>query len=215
MTHDSIHPAPERLDEYVSGELADPYRSALVAHLAGCAACRAEVEELRAVHALLAELPRFEPAPDFADRTLARYRGQRSWVVRATEWVRSTSPRSRFGLGLAAAFMALPTALALAGLYWLISHPAVTWQGVAAYGRELASQATSAIYGALVSVVLSSDVALRIFAALQGLMAWGGPRQIATAAVLLGIMSAAAFWILVANLFEPRNRVSRYAQFRT
>src|SRR2546422_8123480 len=54
----------DRLSEYVDGTLADGERAALEAHLAGCAACRATLDELRRVVARARGLEDRPPAAD-------------------------------------------------------------------------------------------------------------------------------------------------------
>lgn len=59
------HPDRERLNEYADGLLAPEDRAAVDAHLAGCAACRALVADIRALNADLAALPKdIEPGRD-------------------------------------------------------------------------------------------------------------------------------------------------------
>jgi anti-sigma-K factor RskA len=55
MTHDDVI---SRLDEYVDGQLESAEASALESHLAGCPACRAELEGLRALLVRAKALPR-------------------------------------------------------------------------------------------------------------------------------------------------------------
>jgi anti-sigma-K factor RskA len=57
---------------YVLGALDDREREAFEAHMAGCAACRGEVEQLRvAADALPAGVPQFAPPPELKDRIMA------------------------------------------------------------------------------------------------------------------------------------------------
>ncbi len=59
------------LSAYADGELAEPLRAVVAAHVAGCAACRAEVERSRAVDRLLASLPATAPSPEVYARVQA------------------------------------------------------------------------------------------------------------------------------------------------
>src|SRR5260370_33940258 len=54
----------DRLSEYLDGTLAGSERAALDAHLAGCAACAATLEELRRVVARAQNLQDWPPAMD-------------------------------------------------------------------------------------------------------------------------------------------------------
>lgn len=63
-----------RLEEYLDGELAAADRAPLEAHLESCADCRAELERLRKLEALLRRVP--AGAPPDADRFLADLRAR-------------------------------------------------------------------------------------------------------------------------------------------
>ena len=54
----------DRFSEYLAGELAEPVRAQLEAHLAGCGACRDVLAELRDVVARAGELTDLEPPRD-------------------------------------------------------------------------------------------------------------------------------------------------------
>ncbi|HEY6102375.1 MAG TPA: zf-HC2 domain-containing protein [bacterium] len=60
MTHLA---ASQRLSAYLDGELADPERQVLDAHLRGCTVCRRDLAELARVKSLLSALPEVEPPP--------------------------------------------------------------------------------------------------------------------------------------------------------
>jgi len=53
---------PERITGYVDGALDDAERAAVESHLASCDACRAQVEDERAIRARLKALPPVEPS---------------------------------------------------------------------------------------------------------------------------------------------------------
>jgi anti-sigma factor RsiW len=73
------HPVPHPdVAGYLFGVL-DPDRTkAFEAHLAGCAACRAEVADLRGLPALLTATASVGPPGDLQERTVARIRADRS-----------------------------------------------------------------------------------------------------------------------------------------
>lgn len=76
--------ADVRLDEYLDGELDAPARAAVDAHLAACAACRAELARSRSLEDVLRRAPE-EGAPD-PERFLAELRvrtADRPWRRRA------------------------------------------------------------------------------------------------------------------------------------
>jgi hypothetical protein len=64
-----------RLDEYLDGELDAPARAAVEAHLAGCAACRSELDGSRRLDGLLLRAGPGGAAPD-ADRFLTAVRAR-------------------------------------------------------------------------------------------------------------------------------------------
>jgi predicted anti-sigma-YlaC factor YlaD len=102
-----------RLNEYVDGTLAPADRTALEAHLAGCAGCRAAVAELQGLVAAGRDLPRtIVPSRDLwagiAARINERGRGRRWWRERA------------FWAGALAAAATLVVAI---GIYRLTSAP--------------------------------------------------------------------------------------------
>lgn len=84
----SEHPTEERLNDHVDGLLPAPHAAAVEAHLAACAACRAEVQGLRALLAAAASLPRSVAPPAElweAVREEASARPARAaWTVRLT-----------------------------------------------------------------------------------------------------------------------------------
>ncbi len=59
------------LSAYADGELAEPLRAQVAAHIAGCADCRAIVQRAREVDRLLASLPRTTPSPEVYERVQA------------------------------------------------------------------------------------------------------------------------------------------------
>jgi anti-sigma factor RsiW len=59
------------LSEFIDDELAEEQKEAVNLHLRECAACRMEVEELRAVHDLFASTERFSAPYGFSTRVMA------------------------------------------------------------------------------------------------------------------------------------------------
>ncbi len=62
------------LDEYVDGALAPRERALVAAHLSGCEACAALLEEVRVIDALLLGPRTLEPAPNFSFKVMAEVR---------------------------------------------------------------------------------------------------------------------------------------------
>jgi hypothetical protein len=64
--------AQELLSDFLERDLGEAERPKLEAHVAGCAACGADLEGLRDTVALLRDLPAPEPPPFLATRVMAR-----------------------------------------------------------------------------------------------------------------------------------------------
>jgi len=91
-----------RLDEYQDGELAEPARREVEAHLEGCGACREELERSRRLEKVLLGAVPAGAAPD-ADRFVAALR-----------------TRSRRAVGWKLAIAAAWLVVALPALWWLL-----------------------------------------------------------------------------------------------
>jgi anti-sigma factor RsiW len=128
------------LDRYLDGALAPAEEAALAAHLAGCAACRAELAALREVWTALAALPPERLPVDLTPAVLARLE----------------SPLSRWqGMALGAALAAQAVlAVLLAG--WLARWLPVWLPDWAAIARWLPSTGTLVVL-ALPRVPLPAD----------------------------------------------------------
>lgn len=97
----------ERVLPYMDGRLKESERREVEKHLATCPACRARVEEFRAVSNLLGELPQIEPSPAFDVRVRARVAAEpprQSWW---RSWWDSFAPSPR--AALAASMLLLAT----------------------------------------------------------------------------------------------------------
>jgi hypothetical protein len=100
----------EGIGAYVLGQLDAEERVALEAHLEGCDACRAEVEQLSSLvrPMSLADPARFDTTP-----TPPRTLGARVAGAIAAERLKERRRRWRFGLGIGAAAAAVAVALVL------------------------------------------------------------------------------------------------------
>jgi anti-sigma factor RsiW len=83
---------------YVDGRLKEGERLEMEKHLGTCAACRVRVNEFRAVHVLLDELPMIEPSAAFDVRMQARVSAE---PVRQSWWAWfAPSPRVAFAASM-------------------------------------------------------------------------------------------------------------------
>ncbi|MGC9319736.1 MAG: anti-sigma factor family protein [Armatimonadota bacterium] len=107
----------EKLAEYQLGALSEAERSAMEGHLESCAECRAEMEALERLDALLQPAERVEAPEDLWEGVRARLAPRRRGVWRAlSEWWR-VSPRP--ALAAAAALV-----LVIGGLWLALRSPA-------------------------------------------------------------------------------------------
>jgi peroxiredoxin len=107
------HPRFTSLARFSAGELDDPARARLAAHLAGCARCRETVASLRRADAAAREAPVPAPPADALERVLARRAAGERVILPAAE--PQAPPRGRRVLPAAAASLVL--LLAAAGLF--------------------------------------------------------------------------------------------------
>jgi anti-sigma factor RsiW len=105
-TDGGLHPDDE-LSGFVDGSLAPEEQAAVRAHVAGCASCQQQVEQLRAVRDIMRGLPLVEPPFGFFERTLRQGPKPRSTAAR------------RFRNGLIFTIVAL---LAIIGVVLLVHH---------------------------------------------------------------------------------------------
>lgn len=84
MRHARAH---ELLSAYLERDLGEAERSAVEAHLAGCDACGAELEALRATVDLLRRLPAPAPPPFLSSRVMARIRSGETRPATWRDWL--------------------------------------------------------------------------------------------------------------------------------
>ncbi|MEW5871935.1 MAG: zf-HC2 domain-containing protein [Chloroflexota bacterium] len=117
--HNLIHPSEEMLNEYLDDVMEAGQRAELEAHLAGCSACAARLEELNEVFVALQNLPELSLGRDLAPSILARV--PRGWQRRH----RAETPAALgwlFGLQIV-----LAVALLLAS-WSLVAQEALAWE---------------------------------------------------------------------------------------
>ena len=212
MTDSIFHPTPDRLEAFTEGGLPDGERVVIESHLVHCQRCQSEVEEWRALFAVLAELPTFSPSPGFAKRVMAGVALPRPWYVRASQFIGGLLPRTTRGWVFASGVVSLP-GIVIAGLVtWLLTQ--VSWSGLSfAAVRERA--VGMAVGGAdwVLQSVLKTDVALWVGNATQKLLAAAGSGQLGAAAALFAVLTAVSLWVLYRNLMKNPSRENPYASF--
>src|SRR5437868_11948325 len=100
----------ENLVAYLDSELDEPLARAVEEKLNLDAAVRAEADQMKRAWELLDYLPRAEPTPGFAGRTLDRLSAWRPLEARARRW--------KIGLAWAAAFLCVAACGFAAGYYF-------------------------------------------------------------------------------------------------
>ena len=89
----------EEFPDYLGGKISTPARARIDGHLAGCAACREELNSLSAIWARLGSLPEEEPSPTSEARFHAMLEAYRQGMKQAN---RDSSPRVTLADWLAA-----------------------------------------------------------------------------------------------------------------
>ncbi|MGH7665247.1 MAG: hypothetical protein ACRENI_13305 [Gemmatimonadaceae bacterium] len=119
MNHRHLY--PDEIELLLDGEAGFGV-APLRAHAESCATCRAELDDAAAVTAALDRLPRFAPAPMFAERVMSRVHVFQPWHVAAADSVRRlvpASPAARLLAGIAAG--SAGTVMALAAI-WVVAR---------------------------------------------------------------------------------------------
>lgn len=212
MSETLKHPAHERLQAYVAEELDGGDAAVIDAHLTGCARCRVEVEELQTLFAMLSSLAYHSPAAGFADRVMARVQVRQPWFARAAEWLAGLAPKSTRGWALATAMVALPAAATTGLVWWLMSRPGVTVQGLWVISTEFAARVLSGAWAWASSQIAGSALASWAAVAAE-VVASVGRGGIGLGLVMFATLTAASIWILYENLFRTNARRTDYASF--
>jgi hypothetical protein len=209
MSYPNSQPAQERLEALAARELTSAEAAVVESHLVGCARCREEVEEWRALFGALADLPGLEPAPGFADAVMARVDVRSAWAERLSALLRWMTPRSTAAWGLLAAALALP-ALVYAGVFaWLATQPWFTVAAVDVFVRQTVPGWIGAIGERLLGTVV-------YYGPIQSALAEIGTMETGTLALFaaaFGTTVVVSAWVLYSNLFHTPKRDSGYATF--
>lgn len=108
------------LSPYLDGELEARRRTALEAHLSGCAACRAELGQLRALSGLLVDLVD-APQPSLPAQAMGRLHGSvNHWLQEAAQVEREAERAERRILRISRILTGIAACVLLAGSLWLV-----------------------------------------------------------------------------------------------
>jgi len=209
MSYTNSHPEAERLEALAAGELGGADAAVVESHLVGCAHCREQVEEWRALFGALANLPGLEPTPGFADAVMSRVAVRSVWAERFAALARWITPRTTAAWAMLAAAMALP-ALVYAGAFaWLATQPWFTIAAVSVFVRQTLPAWLSGVGEQLLGTVIYYGPVQSALAAI-GMMEAG---TLALYAAVFGSAVVVSMWVLYANLFHSPKRDSGYATF--
>lgn len=216
MTENLEHPAAERLEAFVEETLDAGERASLDAHLAACAACRAEVSEMRSLFAALASLPEMEPSPGFANRVMARVRVRQPALSRASawagSWVERLAPKTTRGWAAASAVFSLPVLGASLLVLWLMAQPGVSAQGLWTVTSGLAASAASSAWQWSWIRIANSGLAATAVELFQ-LVASVGRGGIGLGVVMFATLTAGSVYVLYQNLFRTTPRRNEHASY--
>ena len=212
MSETLNHPGSERLQELVEGNLDGAERAVLDSHLATCAHCQAEVEEIRTLFEMLSDLPELAPSAVFADRVMARVRVRRPAFAWASAWAERLTPKTTRAWALASALFALPLVGVTALMWWLVSQPGVNAQGLWLVLSGLVREGFSTGMEWVWARLASSTLAVWVSNGMELLDATGRG-EIGLALVMFATLTAASIWILYKNLFRTEARSTDYASY--
>ncbi len=212
VSDQTIHPAPERLETFVEGNLAGPERGRVERHLFGCSRCQTEVGELRGLFAALARLQHFSPAPGFVARVLAHVKLPEPWWARAGRAVQPFVPRTSRGWAFASALFALPLVGFSAVMFWLLSKPYVTGEGLISFTLQQIGTRLSAALDSAISIMIQSNLTLLLAKGLE-VFSNSGLRGAGAVAMLFAGVTMLSAWVLYQNLFRTSSRRSDYASY--
>jgi hypothetical protein len=213
------HLTAERLEAYVEGLLDRADRVVIESHLVGCPRCQQELDEWLALFAALSDLPELEPSPNFADRVMAHVRvsPRLAWqeqAARASATIARVLPKTTFGWGLAAAFLALPVLLGGGLVAWLLSKSFVTPRSLWAFFSDQLADGVRTFAATAMSQLLQTNLAAWLGEQGSALLATAGSTGVGLIAAAAALTTVLSIWVLYRNLFRtPSRNSNRYALF--
>ena len=209
MDYTNSHPEIERLEALAAGELDGAEAAVVESHLVGCARCREEFEEWRALFGALADLPGLEPSAGFADAVMARVAVRSVWAERFAALVRWVTPRTTTAWALVAAMLALPAMVYAGAFAWLATQPWFSIAGLTVVVRQTVPAFLGGIGERLLGAVVYYGPVQSALASLAAL----DSGTLALSAAAFGTALLVSGWVLYTNLFTTPKRDSGYATF--
>ena len=206
MSETGNHLTAMSLEQFAEGTLPPADLERVRSHLEVCEVCSREVDSYRNLFALLGQLPRFAPSPEFADLVMARVRiaPRESPIV---AWLRRLIPTTRRGWILLGTAVTAPVTPFIALIAWLLFTPLVT---PAAVGQWLLLRAQSFVQTAIAwlgeqaTAIASWDAILAIYTTLRAVPT----EALAGAIALISIAVPLSAWGLVRLMRTPGDRVT-------
>lgn len=144
------------LSAYVDGELAEPLRSQVARHVAGCAECAARAESYRATDALLARLPTTAPAPEVFHAVMAAAREQsaepverETMAARRLHIVHPEPRQTHVPAALAGRKSWVATAMPVVAALLLVTLAALAFRGLVTLPRDSGPASTPTVTGTI------------------------------------------------------------------
>lgn len=201
MPDPSKHLSQTALEQLIDDELPRANHEDALAHLEGCARCRAELDACRTLFDAMAALPRFTPSPAFADAVMARVQLARA-PHPVVAWLRRRLPTTHRGWGVLAVVLAAPTVLMGVLIAWLLAHPLVSLRRLAEMTVDWARGGAWALASRAAEVASRSGLVGWGERAVEGLASVPLPGLLA-AAVLLAVAIPLSAWTVVRLLQTP------------
>jgi anti-sigma factor RsiW len=230
MSSSAYHPTEDRLEAFVEGSLDRAEHAVMESHLLGCAACQVQVEEWRALFAVLSDLPQLEPTAGFADRVMAgvqvaplalhrRPAWQQAWAAlpgHAAAAVAAAGrmlPQTTRGWAVATVALAMPVVVCAVLLAWLATSsylsPGVLW----AFATTQAADWLRAAGAAGATALLQTDVAAWLVAQLGTLLRNAGTAGLGVLFAAGGGATMLSTWVLYRYLFRTPTRETHHVTY--
>lgn len=212
VSHRPDHPTADQLQDLLERSLDSAQQSVVEAHVAECTDCRLELEELRALFGALSSLPRFAPAPAFADAVMAKVRVRQPAFAGVNAWVERVTPHTTRGWAAAVAVLALPVVGATLLVAWILSRPGVTPQGLWTVATSLAEQGASSGWQWAWARFAGTSLAAWVVQAAE-LIQSVGRAEIGLVAAMFMALTFGSAYVLYQNLFRSEPRRSENATY--
>jgi anti-sigma factor RsiW len=200
-----LHPAPERLQDFLEGLLPRADALGVEGHLHACRECRSEVEGWQGLLTHLGALPAFGPSPDFSERVMAHVRVQLALVAAKPSFAErmqlllgSVTPRTKKRVAaLAGAGLTPAVTLGLLA-YTVFSHPLVTLGNLFSFAWLEGSERLGSVSSGLVARTTESETLFRLYQTLEIVL--GSPATAALAITGLAGLTFMAMWVFYRNV---------------